>query len=261
MNMSDCVYTKPVPAAWQRWQPAPLPLRHADAACTPAPVQPDADAVPRYDTDTNTNADYAELARLREHAQQQGYAEGYREGHEQGLEEGSKAGHRAGYKEGLAQGCSAGEAQARDQVRRLEHVADRCAQAISTLEAQIGPQLVALALRVAEQVLQSTLTTQPEHLNDLVSHILRFNANSDDQTLLTLRIHPSDEAVLRPYLEQKPPGQRWRIMPDPTLEPGDCVAETATGSIDATLATRWERITSSLGHKLPWPPQVRNAAN
>lgn len=242
---------------WRRWQPAPLPggptgdvgRLNGHAPCeTPEPH-------------LNDDASRSEANRVRETARQQGQAQGYQEGYAQGLEEGTRDGHRnghsAGYDAGYTEGHSSGQALAQQEAQRLAHLADACADALHTLEAELGHQLVEFALHIAQHILQSTLTTQPGHITDLVGQILRVNAN--DQALLTLRIHPDDEAALRPYLESRSTVQRWCIVPDPTLERGDCIAETSASSIDATLAKRWERATSSLGYTLPWIAQADHA--
>ena len=38
-----------------------------------------------------------------------------------------------------------------------------------------------------------------------------------------------------------------RLLADASIERGGCLAETVLGNIDATLQTRWERVTSALG--------------
>lgn len=257
MSMSEHAVTGEAPRVWQRWQPAPLPEHHSEKSQEPGACSPRDTCRLLVDVD----ADHAERSSLHEAARQQGYAQGYQEGYAQGLKEGAQAGrlagHSAGYEAGNAEGRSDGQALAQQEARRLQYLANACAEALYTLEADLSHQLVELALHIAQKVLQSSLAAHPGHITDLVGQLLRLN--TDDQAVLALRIHPDDEAVLRPYLECAHSARRWRIVPQPTLERGDCIAETVAGSIDATLATRWQRVISSLGHTLPWMTQADHA--
>jgi flagellar assembly protein FliH len=40
---------------------------------------------------------------------------------------------------------------------------------------------------------------------------------------------------------------RYRLLADARITPGGCIAETALGSIDATIETRWERVIAAVG--------------
>lgn len=257
MNMSEHARTLSSTLTWRRWEPPALPEHHVAGPDRADSQSSDQLARPQVDPE----AQRSELDDLREAARQQGYALGYQEGHAQGLEQGTEAGrqagHSAGYEDGKAEGLSAGQAMAQTQARRFECLADTCAASIHALETETGRQIVELALHIAQKVLQSALNTDPGHIIGLVDEVLR--TNTDDQALLTLRLHPDDEATLRPYLESINPLQRWRIVSEPSLERGDCIAETVAGSIDATLATRWKRVTSSLGYDVPWKNQAGHA--
>lgn len=259
MSMSKHTITAVPFKKLRRWQPAPLPGGPTGQAHQPNGHAPYGTPRPHVDD----NASQSEANCVHEAARQQGHAQGYQEGYARGLEEGTHDGHRightAGYDAGYAEGHSAGQAHAQQEAQRLAHLTNTCADALHTLEAELGNQLVELALHIAQKVLQSTLEAHPRHITDLVGQILHLNTN--DQALLTLRVHPADEAALRPYLESLNTVQRWCIVPDPSLERGDCIAETSASSIDATLATRWERVTSSLGYPLPWITQADHAKN
>ncbi|MBP6020032.1 MAG: flagellar assembly protein FliH [Burkholderiaceae bacterium] len=197
----------------------------------------------------------AELRRqiqaLRATAQTRGQAEGYAAGHAQGLatglQEGQEQGHAQGYEAGLAQGHKAGSEQARQACNQLLTLADECAASIASLEADMGQSLISLAIRIAEQVLRSTLDSQPEKLLDLIHDIT--HQDNDQDAMLKLRLHPDDLELVRRYLDKEPGVGLWRLLADPTVTRGGCIAETSQGDIDATLETRWQRVIAALGHK------------
>lgn len=226
---------------WQRWEmssfDAPVPASKP-AAEPPAPDP----AILRK-----------EIQRLREAAQASGHAEGYAAGHEQGLREGREtgmaSGREEGYNTGMAAGLASGQEQARHESEQLRAMAQACAQSIASLEADMGQALISLSIRIAEQVLRSTLDAHPEKILDLLRDVLQVE--SGDDAILTLRIHPADLELARRYVQEEAGTRRCRLVPDPAIERGGCIAETALGSIDATLQTRWKRVTSALGHHAP----------
>lgn len=193
---------------------------------------------------------YAEIKRLRNAAQLSGHAEGYAAGHTQGMAAGTQEGHEAGYAHGhdagYAAGHAAGREQAQQEAARIHALATTCVSAIASVEAEMGQAILSLAVRVAQQVLRTTLDTQPEKLLDLIRDIT--HVDPDNESVLTLRVNPADLDLVQQYLETDAGLNHWRLLSDVTVERGGCLAETALGNIDATLKTRWQRVTSALGH-------------
>jgi len=46
----------------------------------------------------------------------------------------------------------------------------------------------------------------------------------------------------------------WTVRADATVARGGCIASAASGELDATLSTRWERVIKALGRNDPWEP-------
>lgn len=194
-----------------------------------------------------------EIQKLRDAAQVRGHAEGYAAGHAQGIsmgtEEGHRDGHAQGYAAGLEAGHQAGSEEARQAVIRLTSLADECAASVACIEEDMGQALIALSIRIAEQILHTTLDTQPEKIVDLVRNITHLDNDKDGN--LKLRLHPDDVSLVQKYLSEEAGIGQWRTVPDSSIQRGGCRAETALGEIDATLQARWERVTWALGHKSP----------
>lgn len=180
----------------------------------------------------------------------QGLAQGLEQGRTEGHEQGLTAGHAQGLAEGRAEGHAAGYAEgaeaARIETERLDALANSVAQSLRTLEQDVGQSLISLAVRIAEQVLRTTLNTQPEHLLDLVSEII--NTNPVEDTSLRLRLNPDDLNLVQQFLKLDPDTPRYRLLADERITRGGCIAETGLGSIDATIETRWKRVLATLGH-------------
>lgn len=241
-------------AAWQRWEMdslETLKTRH------------------NRRIDDNDPKRKSELSRMRAaalaEAREQGLATGFEAGHDQGLREGLAQGLEQGRIEGHAQGLASGQAQglaegraaghtagyaegaaaARSETERLDTLANSVAQSLDALEQSVGQSLISLAIRIAEQVLRTSLDTQPEHLMDLVSEII--NANPVENTSLRLRLNPDDLILVQQFLKLDPDTPRYRLLADERITRGGCIAETGLGSIDATVETRWKRVLATLG--------------
>lgn len=185
---------------------------------------------------------------------QEGFADGKKAGYAEGLEAGKADGHaqgvQQGHAEGHAAGMSKGQAEgadlARDQAARLAELADTCAGSINDLEQEIGQKLIDLSIQIAEQVLRSHIKNHPNHIIDLVHEVMA--ARPDQNPMLHLRLNPSDMELVNSFLQHNPDKDRYRLIADEHISAGGCIVETAQGSIDATIETRWKRVVAALGH-------------
>ena len=44
----------------------------------------------------------------------------------------------------------------------------------------------------------------------------------------------------------------WRVVEDPQVGRGGCKVDTASNQIDATAASRWQRLSHALGKEVDW---------
>ncbi len=154
----------------------------------------------------------AEAERLRDEQARAGYEEGYRKGYEEGLK-------------GLA----------------------RVEQEFQALCDRLEPEVVKLAVRIAEKVIGAELQARPEAIAAIVSQALRTVRHQRD---VTIRVHPSHVATLE---AQKPHllgvltrARDVAIRGDEEVRPGGCVIETELGTIDADLKTQIEMLERAL---------------
>lgn len=201
-----------------------------------------------------------EIARLRRQAREEGRAQGLAQGREEGFQQGLDEGRAQGTQEGRAQGYEAGmkealetgRAQTEAEAQRLAGLLDSCSEALHEVEAETGQALIRLAISISQQVIRSTLAIEPEKILETLHDILHLDGGQDG--LLRLRVHPDDLGLIQEHLAGDPAARHWRLQADAGIERGGCLAETALGSIDATLQTRWQRVVGALGHNLPWTP-------
>jgi flagellar assembly protein FliH len=216
--------------AWQRWEMASFAeeLSAAPRAQVAEPeLQPFEPAL---------LIDEAELARLRLEAQKAGEAGGYEQG----------------YARGLADGQAAGLAAARAQAGQLHALTLALPAALRIAENKVADELLALALDIAKQVLGQALTVDPQAILAVVHELLQAEPALSGAPQLLL--HADDAALVKEHLADELKGVGWRIRVDAHIKRGGCRVLASGGERDATLETRWERVTASLARNPPAAP-------
>lgn len=228
-------------AAWRRWQM--LSFNEPETVDVEPEPEPDPGPDPAV-----------VMAQLRAQAMAEGREDGYAQGHAAGVEAGQQAGHEAGYAAGREAGYAEGLAQAREQgaeeAQRLHALVQACAASVGALEEKMGQSLLTLALDIAQQVVRTTLSEQPEAVAAAVRDVLHINPSTNGQ--MRLWANPEDIELIRLHLADELKEGHWRVLADESIARGGCRAETPFGDIDATLQTRWRRVAASLGRNVSW---------
>jgi flagellar assembly protein FliH len=169
----------------------------------------------------------------------------------------------AGYAEGWAQGQrearAAAEAEQADvhtaqqryeqeRANAVTRALGALANAAASVEARTVPVLEGLndevlrgAVELAEALLGRELSDAPERGLDALR---RAMSAAPESGTVTVRLHPDDLAALGavPVF----PGRDLRLVPDPSLGPGDAIAEHGTTTIDARLSEAVRRVRDAL---------------
>lgn len=164
----------------------------------------------------------AQVAQIEEQARAQGYTEGY----------------------------TAGKAMAAAEAKQIARLVGAVERELNDFDLKVGETLAALAIDVARQVIRQSLRIRPELLievvREAVTYLPPFGAHGH------LVLNPSDAEMVRTQLGEELSHASWRIVEDPRVERGGCRAETSHTQIDATLATRWQRVVAALGRDDAW---------
>jgi flagellar biosynthesis/type III secretory pathway protein FliH len=111
------------------------------------------------------------------------------------------------------------------------------------------PQLVQLALKVAEKVLRRRLDDHPEAIVPIVEEALEAARGYRGGHLL-LRVNPADVPALEGFkkrlLERDPRWQSLEVAAEATMARGGCRIETDFGTIDASVETQLAAIETLL---------------
>jgi flagellar biosynthesis/type III secretory pathway protein FliH len=111
----------------------------------------------------------------------------------------------------------------------------------------VESDLRALAVRIAERLLERELSLNADAVTDIVAAALRQAGAPRD---VLVRVHPDDLKALergRPRLvERCARAQVVQLRADPTVGRGGCIVETELGTVDARLPVQLDAIERAL---------------
>lgn len=212
---------------WERWELASFEDGSTGGRAAPKPVEPEAPPPPKPPS-------AEEIEAIRQQAREEAFAAG--------REEGLKKGYDEGYQQG--------QAQARDEAGRLAAAANALEAALAGMEQEVAEEILGLSVELARQVLRRELTAQPDALIDVVRQALAQMPHQH----AAIYLHPDDASLARSYLGDQLAHAGHRIHEDARLARGDCIIEAGGTQLDATVATRWQRVIESLGLQAAWTP-------
>ena len=191
----------------------------------------------QYDAEPAPAPDYPteeELAAIREEARQQGY----------------DAGFKAGHDDGAAQALDEARAATEQALAPLREIADNFSTALRDADQAISNEVLELALHLAKGMIKTALRVKPELILPIVRDAIEYLPVLQQPALLIL--NPDDAAVVREGIAEELDKGGWRVIDVPTIERGGCKVDTASNQIDATVASRWQRLSLALGKDIDW---------
>jgi flagellar assembly protein FliH len=179
-----------------------------------------------------------------------GFRQGQRDGYDAGIEQGRSEGFEAARAEGLARGLEEGRRQAladlAEHARPVDAMLEELKKLGSDLRAAQRKEVVDLVGKIARQVIRAELALQPVQLLNLVDEALAAMPPSRDEVEVFL--NPEE---LKRITELDPKrAQKWNLLADPSLEPGECRVKSGDHEVDAgcqgRLAACMNQVTEQL---------------
>lgn len=146
-----------------------------------------------------------------------------------------------------ARGRADGERAARLTLdETLDHAMQALGNAVQSMQlhesrwlTNAEENIAALAIIVAQHVLQREIHADPSFVADLVAHAL--SQYPVDQEV-SIRLHPEDLTACRQVIQQEGnPVRLLRWIPDPSIQRGGCLTEGRERIIDGRVDTALER--------------------
>lgn len=189
----------------------------------------------------------------------EGFREGIEKGYQEGLDQGQQAGQSEGFNVGRAEGLRQGQEEGRRDgrhefelaVRPLEAIQAAFREHVDAYEARRRQELLELVRKVARQVIRCELTLNPAQLLTLVEEALTaMPASGEDE--IEVRLNPEEFARIRDVAPER--AQRWRLVPDPRLELGECRVLTPQAEADIGCQQRLDSCMDALAQHLTVEP-------
>ena len=158
--------------------------------------------------------------------------------------------HDAGHREGLEAGRLEALAEAAPRIARLDQLLTSLDEDLQRVDRELAHEVVQLGLAVARKLVGAALEARPEIVQECVEEALRHVVQSAGP--VNVMVNPEDAAIVRSHLEVSSRAGAWALREDASVARGGCRVVTGAGEVDATLGSRWERITTALGEPLGW---------
>ncbi|MBV8720872.1 MAG: hypothetical protein JO277_01905 [Candidatus Eremiobacteraeota bacterium] len=143
-----------------------------------------------------------------------------------------------GHDEGLAAGRAAGHAELEEDIAAMHELIDNVRVQRGAVIESAEPELVRLAMAVAERIVYDHVAIDPNVVVENVRHALTRIAGRE---IVTLRVNPADYEVVRQYRDgtlAASDAEHLRIVEDQRVDRGGVVVDTDAGTIDAKVSTQ-----------------------
>jgi flagellar assembly protein FliH len=219
---------------WRRWQPEDLlaDFSHGEHELP----EPDA-ASGNWQSDEQLQV---ELSRIRQQAEQKGFAQGLTRGQGEGKEQGYQEGLALGKKEGIEQGLAQVRAQQDETAGKIVHLFEAFRIALDNLDSVIPSRLVQLSLTAARSIIGKNIVYDNTILIEKIRQLLKEDALLSGD--IKLWVSEEDRARVAEQLSPTLASLGWELLSDPDILPGGCRITSTEGEIDATVSTRWEEL-------------------
>lgn len=147
--------------------------------------------------------------------------------------------HREGYQAGIQEGQHAGYSEYAELLEQAKSIIEASRLDYENYINSAETEILELGMKVAEKVVQTSITENKEHFLQLVKKVLK---ETRDQKEIQLHVNPihyqyllSEKDELLALFPIKP---SLFIFPDESTAENDCIIETANGRIEASVDTQ-----------------------
>lgn len=143
-----------------------------------------------------------------------------------------------GHDEGVAAGRVAAQAEMGESVAAMHDLVESAREERRTIVESAEPELVRLAMAIAERIVHEQIAMDPNVVVEGVRHALMRLIGRE---VVTLRVNPADLDVIRQHRESLSSGgdvEHLRVVEDQRVDRGGVVVETEAGTIDAKISTQ-----------------------
>ncbi|NLM52720.1 MAG: hypothetical protein GX197_07895 [Firmicutes bacterium] len=154
---------------------------------------------------------------------------------------------QAGFEEGLKNGLEQGEQKSRELIGEAEKQLAEVRQLRQEMLQKIEPQVVELAVKIAEKFVREKLSTDVQILQNLIKEALQQMQETGE---IIIRLHPEDAAACRDLLpqwqEELGESTTLNLLSDHTMQRGDCRVESTSSVYNCQVDERFAALRKML---------------
>lgn len=151
---------------------------------------------------------------------------------------------RRAMEEGFAQGLEQADQQVeqarKDMAAKLGQALKAVDQGRKAVWSEYRKDLAALASAAVDKILAVELSANRREV--IAAYLDQAVEILDTERRLTLRVHPSDKALMAEILQlaakELPEAAQWKVASDPDLEPGSLIVDSGDGLVDNSQSSR-----------------------
>ena len=153
---------------------------------------------------------------------------------------------------GLAEGMGAAEESYRAKIGRVDSLSAQLQEEREGFFDRVEPELVRLAVSIAEKILDQELELRPALAVDMVRSAMK---RLRDRERLRVSVNPRDFEQVRSARDDLIGAvdgvRKLEVVEDRRVDPGGCVIESQNGTLDARISTQVDEITRALEGVMP----------
>jgi flagellar assembly protein FliH len=156
----------------------------------------------------------------------------------------------SGYAEGYAAGMQAARAMLDSQKKTLQQISDSLQAELGQFSQTMAEEVLKLALDLTRAMLRQAQTVHPELIIPVVQEAL--NRLPPMVHPIQMLVNSDDARLLKDAFADEIASYGLKIRVDNTLSSGGCKLETTASQVDATVESRWKRLTHALNQSGEW---------
>ena len=165
----------------------------------------------------------------------------------EGKAEGQAEGFLKGKEEGFAQGLEDAKEILNERLAFLTELQSNLTLQIKHVREEMAKELVDLTLNASRALVNNALLSQPDLINDVILQALKEIPVL--QLPAKISLHPDDAVIVEELQGSQLKQAGWIIQSDGKVNRGDCLIETASNLIDASIEAKWLKLALAMGKK------------
>lgn len=170
------------------------------------------------------------------------------------------AAQREGFERGVQEGRSSAQREMDDMIETMRGLIDMARIERHKIIEGAEPEIVRLAVAIAERVLHAHIAMEPAAVLEMVRGAI---ARVVSRETVTVRVNPADIELMREHrdrLMMMNDIDNMRLIEDQRVDRGGVIIETEAGTIDAKVSTQLREVRRLMAVEDPAPPPPSGSA-